>query len=118
MKFLKIALISMILITSISAQQNLIKKTVINTNSGYTKFSATAYCLKGKTASGIKTRSGIVAADTRVFKLGSSISILGIGTFLVSDTGGAIKGNKLDIWVPSCRQAIIFGRKTVLVKKN
>ncbi len=81
-------------------------------------FSATAYCLKGRTAMGHGVRRGIIAADPRVLKLGSTVTINAgpwSGKYLVSDTGGAIKGKKLDIWVPNCSEARRFGRKTVQV---
>lgn len=81
-------------------------------------FSATAYCLSGKTAMGHGVRRGIIAADPRVLKLGSKITIDAgpwSGTYLVSDTGGAIKGKKLDIWVPNCSEARKFGRRSVQV---
>jgi 3D (Asp-Asp-Asp) domain-containing protein len=81
-------------------------------------FSATCYCLKGKTATGSGVRRGIVAADPRILPLGTRISVDGSshsGTYLVADTGGAIKGRILDIWVPSCGEAINFGRKRITV---
>lgn len=81
-------------------------------------FSATAYCLQGKTAMGHGVRRGIIAADPRVLKLGSRVTISGggySGTYLVSDTGGVIKGKKIDIWVPSCSEARKFGRRTVQI---
>lgn len=81
-------------------------------------FSATAYCLKGRTAMGHGVRRGIIAADPRVLKLGSTITVNAgpwSGKYLVSDTGGAIKGKKLDIWVPNCGEARKFGRRTVQV---
>ncbi len=81
-------------------------------------FSATAYCLRGKTAMGHGVRRGIIAADPRVLKLGSTITVNAgawSGTYLVSDTGGAIKGKKVDIWVPNCSEARKFGRRTVQV---
>lgn len=81
-------------------------------------FSATAYCLQGKTAMGHGVRRGIIAADPRVLKLGSRVTISAgpwSGTYLVSDTGGAIKGKKIDIWVPGCSEARKFGRRTVQV---
>jgi len=81
-------------------------------------FTATAYCLKGKTAMGHGVRRGIIAADPRVLKLGSKITVSAgawSGTYLVSDTGGVIKGKKLDIWVPNCGEARKFGRRTVQV---
>jgi 3D (Asp-Asp-Asp) domain-containing protein len=81
-------------------------------------FRATAYCLKGRTATGNGVRRGIVAADTRILPLGTRINISAgsySGTYTVADTGGAVKGRILDIWVPSCSEAIRFGRKTVKV---
>ena len=84
----------------------------------------TAYCLKGLTRRDHYVRQGIVAADPRVFPLGRYIEIyVGsdyYGRFLVDDTGRAIKGNILDIWTPTCREARIFGRTkgtAVLVPK-
>ena len=82
------------------------------------RYSATAYCLKGRTASGSGVRRGIVAADTRILPLGTRISMNAgsySGNYLVADTGGAVKGRKLDIWVPSCSEAVRFGRRSVTV---
>lgn len=81
-------------------------------------FRATAYCLKGRTATGGSVRRGIVAADRRVLPLGTKIQISAgaySGTYTVADTGGAVRGNVLDIWVPSCAEANRFGRRTVMV---
>lgn len=74
----------------------------------------TAYCLNGLTRRDHYTRQGIVAADPKVFPLGRYVEIyVGrnyYGRFLVDDTGRAIKGNILDIWTPTCREARLFGR--------
>ncbi len=81
-------------------------------------FKATAYCLKGRTASGSGVKRGIVAADPRVLPLGTRIQIEAgsySGTYTVADTGGAVKGHILDIWVPNCSEARRFGRKKILV---
>ncbi len=81
-------------------------------------FRATAYCLQGRTANGGGVRRGIVAADPRVLPLGTRIQISAgsySGTYTVADTGGAVKGRILDVWVPSCSEAIRFGRKNVMV---
>lgn len=84
-------------------------------------FSATAYCLQGRTASGASTKRGIVAADPRILPLGTRIN-LGAGSYsgsyIVADTGGAIKGRKLDIWVANCSEARRFGRRTVTVNRS
>jgi 3D (Asp-Asp-Asp) domain-containing protein len=81
-------------------------------------FTATAYCLKGRTAMGHGVRRGIIAADRRILGLGSRVNLSAgsySGQYLVSDTGGAIKGRRIDIWVPSCAEARRFGRRTVQI---
>ena len=81
-------------------------------------FSASAYCFTGKTAMGHSVRRGLIAADPRVLKLGSKVYIDAgpwSGVYLVSDTGGAIKGKRIDIWVPGCSEARKFGRRSVQV---
>ena len=84
-------------------------------------FSATAYCLRGRTATGGSVRRGIIAADPRVLRLGSTVRLEGggySGTYQVTDTGGRIKGKKLDIWMPSCSEARRFGRRNIQVFSN
>ena len=81
-------------------------------------FIATAYCLSGRTAMGHVVRRGIIAADPRILRLGSKIGLNAgsyTGQYLVSDTGGGVKGRRIDIWVPSCAEARRFGRRTVTV---
>lgn len=98
--------------------KKLVKKTALVTKSKARSFKATAYCLKGRTASGGGVRRGIVAADPRVLPLGTRIYIEAgaySGTYTVTDTGGAIRGNILDIWVPNCGEAVRFGRKAITV---
>lgn len=84
-------------------------------------FEATAYCDYGFTASGIYVREGVVASDPRVLPLGSEIDIrLGDGEVLekhqVMDTGSAVNGYIIDIWMPTCEEANAFGRKQVKVR--
>jgi 3D (Asp-Asp-Asp) domain-containing protein len=75
----------------------------------------TAYCLNGETRRGRYVRAGIVAADPRLFPLSRYIELYAgakyLGRFLVDDTGSRIRGAHIDIWMPTCRQAIIFGRQ-------
>lgn len=76
---------------------------------------ATSYCLKGKMANGQRTRQGVIAADPRVFPLGTKL-LIGGKQYIVADTGGAIRGNRVDIWLPSCSEAKKFGRRTLKVQ--
>ena len=81
-------------------------------------FHATAYCLKGRTATGEVTRSGFIAADPKILPLGTLVKIEAgkySGVYKVADTGGSIKGNKIDIYVPTYREAKLFGRQKIKV---
>lgn len=88
-------------------------KTVSSRIVGARTFNASAYSLRGKTASGERVRQGIIAADPRVLPLGTKVHIQGMGIFVVKDTGGAIKNNRIDIWMPSTANAMKFGRRKV-----
>ena|SRR6185503_12259516 len=77
---------------------------------------ATAYSLKGKTASGKYVSKGLIAADPRVLPLGSRVRLEAgaySGEYLVADTGGRIRGRKIDIWTPTSHEAMRFGRRRV-----
>lgn len=77
---------------------------------------ATAYSLRGRTASGLPVSKGLIAADPRVLPLGSRVRVEAgaySGEYLVADTGGLVKGRRIDIWTPSSREAMRFGRRTV-----
>ncbi len=83
------------------------------------EFHATAYCLKGRTASGINTRPGVIAADPSVLPLGTVVHLRAgpyTGTYTVMDTGGRIKGRRVDVYVPTYREAVKFGRRQVKIK--
>jgi 3D (Asp-Asp-Asp) domain-containing protein len=76
----------------------------------------TAYCLtRTTTRRGRYVRAGIVAADPRLFPLSRYIELYEgrkyLGRFLIDDTGRLIKGNIIDIWVPTCREAKLWGRR-------
>jgi 3D (Asp-Asp-Asp) domain-containing protein len=83
-------------------------------------FEATAYSVRGKTASGDHAREGVVAADPKVLPLGTRIRVEGAGAhsgeYTVSDTGRTIKGHEIDIFVPNEADAKRFGRKKVEVE--
>ena len=77
--------------------------------------SVTASCIEGKTKTGEQTRRGMAAADTSVLPLGTVIRLTGLkeynGTYTIEDTGRAIKGNDVDIFLPDCKAAKTFGRQ-------
>lgn len=79
-------------------------------------FTATAYSLRGRTATGAGVRRGIIAADRRVLPLGTRVRLEAgsySGEYIVADTGGAVRGHKIDIWVPQTSEAMRFGRRPV-----
>jgi len=81
---------------------------------------ATAHAQKGATADGGKSRVGVVAADPSVLPLGSRIRVTGAGeysgVYLVKDTGPAVKGREIDIYMPTDREAKQFGRRRVTIE--
>ena len=76
--------------------------------------SMTAYNLTGRTASGLPTGPGICATDPRVIPLGTRFTVPGYGTCLAADTGSAVIGNTIDVWLAG-EEAVGFGRKTVTI---
>ena len=101
-------------------KKKLVEKTVSSKAAGVSKgsFVATAYCLRGRTAMGHGVRQGLIAADPRVLGLGSRVNLNAggySGNYLVSDTGGKIKGRRIDIWMASCSEARRFGRRNVTI---
>lgn len=81
-----------------------------------TNYVATAYSLRGRTASGRLVSKGLIAADPRFLPLGSRVRLDAgnySGEYLVADTGGMVKGRRIDIWTPTSREAMRFGKRTV-----
>lgn len=75
----------------------------------------------GRTAMGTPAVYGVVAVDPNVIPLGSKVFVLSAdgqyiyGTARAEDTGGAIKGNKIDLCFNSNSEAIQFGRRDCIV---
>lgn len=69
----------------------------------------------GRTATGRRAGYGCVAVDPRVIPLNTTVFVEGYGFALACDTGGAIKGNRIDLCYGSRSQAMRFGRKQVRV---
>lgn len=70
----------------------------------------------GVTASGVRARDGTVAADVTRYPFGTVVYVPGYGYGRVEDTGGAIKGDKLDLWFDRHAAAEEWGRRKVYVK--
>lgn len=91
---------------------------------GWIKFIATGYCPCSKccgkntgiTAMGTKARANHTVAMPKGYNFGTQIQIKGMGTYTVEDRGGAIKGNKIDIFFNTHQEALDFGRRTVYLK--
>lgn len=75
---------------------------------------ATGYCLTGTTATGLPVGPGIVAVDPSVIPLGTRMSIPGYGEGVAADVGGAVKGNRIDVWIASCPDAASFSRTVTI----
>ncbi|ANU27195.1 3D domain-containing protein [Planococcus versutus] len=87
--------------------------------------SSTAYTAYCKGCSGI-TRTGlnlkknpglkVIAVDPKVIPLGTKVHVEGYGYAVAGDTGGAIKGKKIDVFIPTQSKALKWGRKNVKIK--
>jgi len=82
------------------------------------KFTATAYCRGTTTASGVNVRNGIAAADPDLLPVGSVIQVDRLGEryngiYTIMDTGPAVQGRHIDIYMWSCDEARYeFGRRS------
>lgn len=82
--------------------------------------SATAYSAQDpgnstRTAAGTLVRRGVIAVDPNVIPMGTRVFIPGYGEAVAEDTGGAIKGNHIDIAFDTHKEALTFGRKNLEV---
>ncbi|MCM2980259.1 LysM peptidoglycan-binding domain-containing protein [Niallia circulans] len=85
-----------------------------------TAYTANCEGCSGVTATGINLKDNpdkkVISVDPNVIPLGSKVYVEGYGTAIAGDTGGAIKGKKIDVFVPSQAKALEWGRKQVSVK--
>lgn len=85
-----------------------------------TAYTASCDGCSGITANGTDLRSNpnlkVIAVDPNVIPLGTKVWVEGYGEAIAADTGGAIKGNKIDVFIPSEQEANTWGIKTVTVK--
>jgi len=69
----------------------------------------------GITASGMHVQRGVVAVDPGVIPLGTRLYVEGYGFSIAADTGGAIRGNKIDVFMYNLSDALVWGRRAVNV---
>jgi 3D (Asp-Asp-Asp) domain-containing protein len=82
------------------------------------RYTATAYCKGRVTASGVVVRSGIAAADPALLPVGSVIEVQSApdkynGVYTILDTGPAVQGRQIDIYMWNCYEALDFGRRPI-----
>lgn len=81
---------------------------------------ATSYALDGVSSTGINFSSNpnakVIAVDPGVIPLGSRVMIPGYGIYIAADTGGSIKGKRIDIHFPTKKAAVNFGRRTLTIR--
>ena len=84
------------------------------------RFAVTGYCKGTTTASGVNVRTGIAASDPDLLPVGSVVQIDRLGEryngiYTIMDTGPAVQGRKLDIYMWSCNEALQLGRRDAAV---
>jgi 3D (Asp-Asp-Asp) domain-containing protein len=82
------------------------------------RFTATAYCKGETTASGVSVRTGIAAADPTLLPVGTVVRIDTPddkldGIWTIMDTGPAVQGRTVDLYLWSCHDALRFGRRAI-----
>ncbi len=99
-----------------SDSDNVVKEFTVSASA----FTASCNGCSGITKTGInlKTNPGVkvIAVDPSVIKLGTKVYVEGYGYAIAGDTGGAIKGNKIDVFFPTKGEAYKWGRKNVTIK--
>ena len=87
-----------------------------NSGSYTTQMQATAYTATGnRTATGTVPKKGTIAVDPDVIPLGTELYVEGYGNGIAEDTGSAVKGNIIDLYMDSEQQARDWGRRNVNV---
>jgi 3D (Asp-Asp-Asp) domain-containing protein len=84
------------------------------------RFTATAYCKGTTTASGVNVRTGIAAADPDLLPVGSVIQVYRLGEqyngiYTIMDTGPAVQGRHIDIYMWNCNEALQLGRRDIAI---
>lgn len=85
-----------------------------------TAYTADCEGCSGTTANGTDLRANpnlkVISVDPSIIPLGSKVWVEGYGEAIAADTGGAIKGNKIDVFISNKEAASNWGRRTVTIK--
>ncbi|WP_042455760.1 3D domain-containing protein [Neobacillus dielmonensis] len=99
--------------TSETADTNTAKELTVTA----TAYTASCEGCSGITATGVNIKSDpnqkVIAVDPKVIPLGTKVYVEGYGEAVAADTGGAIKGNRIDVFIPEEQDAMDWGRKEV-----
>ena len=99
-----------------SSSNNVVKEFTVSASA----YTAGCNGCTGITATGINLKKNpdlkVIAVDPKVIKLGTKVHVEGYGYAIAGDKGGAIKGNKIDVFFPTKSEAYKWGRKNVKIK--
>jgi len=101
-----------------ASETSIVETTVLPQAGARMQFTATAYCKGETTASGVGVRTGVAAADPALLPVGSVVRLETpnprySGVWTVMDTGPAVRGRTVDLYLWSCKEALVFGRRPV-----
>jgi 3D (Asp-Asp-Asp) domain-containing protein len=102
-----------------AARQAVLRETTsLPTPGARLAFQATAYCKGLTTASGVNVQSGVAAADPELLPVGSVIEVDSPdahynGIYTIMDTGPAVQGRQIDVYMWNCNEALRFGRQEI-----
>jgi 3D (Asp-Asp-Asp) domain-containing protein len=101
-----------------AAWQHVVHETSVPSPGARMAFNATAYCKGITTASGATVQTGVAASDPTLLPVGSVVQIESLptrynGIYTVLDTGPAVQGRLVDLYMWSCYEALAFGRKPI-----
>lgn len=100
----------------VKSWENLPKEPFVINASAYTASADECGNDKGITASGIKVKENRTIACPPQFPFGVELEIEGMGTYTCEDRGGAIKGNHIDIYMQTKKEAFAFGRQNLVAQ--
>lgn len=116
-----VGVIVLVLLSAVGRSQNRTSQRQLPPGE-HAPFTATAYCDSGTTKAGVRTRRGVVAADPAVLQVGSVVRVESPdrphyeGIYTVMDTGGLVRGRRIDLFMENCDEAREFGLRRVQVR--